>query len=111
MATTVYEDESVKLFDGTELPLRPLKISILRKFMKKFEKIEEVEDSNVESMDVLVDCVQIAMQQYDPELAKSKVKLEDQLDLPTMYKIIEVASGISLGGASNPTVAGLSGQT
>ena len=111
MATTVYDIEEIELFDGELLKVRPLKISILKKFMTEFEKISEAEDSNVESMEVLVRCTQIAMQQYDPELAKSKVKLEDQLDLPTMYKIIEVASGISLGETANPTVAGLSGQT
>jgi hypothetical protein len=47
-------------------------------------------------MTLLVECVQIAMQQYKPELAGDIQKLEDLLDLPTVYKIVEAASGINL---------------
>jgi hypothetical protein len=35
------------------------------------------------------------MKQYKPELA-DKEKLEDVVDLPTIYKVIEVAAGIKL---------------
>jgi len=35
------------------------------------------------------------MKQYKPEIA-DKVKLEDLIDLPTVYKVIEVAAGIKL---------------
>jgi inhibitor of KinA sporulation pathway (predicted exonuclease) len=102
MATSVYEVVDVTLLDGTELSVRPLKISILREFMKKFEKLTDVADDNMKSMDVLLDCVVTAMKQYNPELA-SKEKLEDVIDLPTVYKIIEVASGIKFG-ADNPNL-------
>ena len=36
MATTVYETTDIELLDGTKLKMRPLKISLLREFMKKF---------------------------------------------------------------------------
>ena len=81
--------------DGTKISVRPLKISLLKPFMKKFEGIAEVADDNEKSMALLMDCVQIAMQQYNPELADVKV-LEEVLDLPTVYKIVEEASGITL---------------
>jgi hypothetical protein len=55
-------------------------------------------------MDVLIECAAIAMKQYNPELA-TKEKLEDVVDLPTVYKIIEVASGIKFGG-DNPNLMG-----
>ena len=42
-------------------------------------------------------CVQIAMKQYSPELAGDVEALEENLDLPTVYKIVEEASGIQLG--------------
>lgn len=93
MATTTYETETVTLIDGTEIQLRPLKISLLRKFMKTFEKVAAVADDNDKSMNLLIDCVQIALEQYKPELAKDKAALEEILDLPTVYKIIEAASG------------------
>lgn len=92
MATTINEEKTVELFDGTKITIRPLKISLLRDFMKKFEKISEVAEDNDKSMNLLMECVQIAMKQYNPELADVK-KLEDLVDLPTVYKIVEEASG------------------
>ena len=103
MATTVYETTDLILMDGTKISMRPLKISLLRKFMKKFDSITEVAASNDQSMDVLVDCVQIAMQQYSVELCEDREKLEDVLDLVMVYKIIEVASGIKLDAEGNET--------
>ena len=100
MATTVHEAKTVTLIDGTEIKVRPLKISLLRSFMKKFEGIQEVADDNDKSMNLLMECVQIAMQQYKPELAKDLEALEDNLDLPTVYKIVEEASGVKLTDAS-----------
>ena len=66
MATSVYETEKLVLMDGTEIEMRPLKISLLREFMKKFDTVVEVATSNVDSMDVLVECAMIAMKQYSP---------------------------------------------
>jgi len=97
MATTVYEEQSITLLDGTEIKVRPLKISLLRPFMKKFEGLAKVADDNDKSIGVLLDCVQIAMEQYKPEIAKDGKALEDIMDLPTVYKIIEASSGIQLG--------------
>ena len=39
MATSVYETTDIELMDGSKLKMRPLKISLLREFMKKFESI------------------------------------------------------------------------
>lgn len=96
MTTTVNEEKQVTLIDGTKVDVRPLKISLLRDFMAKFEKIVDVADSNEKSMDLLVDCVQIALKQYAPELAGDRKALEELLDLPTVYKIVEEASGVKL---------------
>jgi inhibitor of KinA sporulation pathway (predicted exonuclease) len=92
MATTINEEKTIELFDGTTINIRPLKISLLRDFMKKFEQIQKVAEDNDKSMNLLMECVQIAMKQYNPELADVK-KLEDLLDLPTVYRIVEEASG------------------
>ncbi len=100
MTTTVHEESKVTLLDGTEILLRPLKISLLRPFLKKFEKVADVSEDNDKSMSLLIECVQIAMQQYSPDNSKNIKELEDILDLPTVYKIIEAASGISLADAN-----------
>lgn len=92
MATTINEEKVIELFDGTKINIRPLKISLLRDFMKKFEQIQKVADDNDKSMNLLMECVQIAMKQYNPELADIS-KLEELVDLPTVYKIVEEASG------------------
>jgi hypothetical protein len=71
--------------------------------MKKFEGVAEVAEDNEKSIALLLECVQIAMQQYKPELAGDISKLEEVLDLPTVYKIVEAASGVNLA-VSNLTV-------
>ena len=100
MATTVHEGTELTLMDDTKITVRPLKISLLRPFLKKFEGIAEVAEDNEKSTTILIECVQIAMKQYKPELADDLEKLEDVLDLPTVYKIIEAASGIKLQDAN-----------
>lgn len=109
MATSVYEIVEVELIDGTKVSMRPLKISLLRDFMKEFQKIgdEKVAEDNIESMNVLLNCAVIAMKQYNEEFA-TKEKLEDIVDLPTVYKIIEVAAGIRLNDP-NALAAALAG--
>ena len=93
---TATEEKTVTLIDGTKIKVRPLKISLLRPFMKKFEGVAVVAEDNEKSMDLLIDCVMIAMKQYKPELAEDKEALEENLDLPTVYKIVEEASGIRI---------------
>lgn len=100
MATTVHEEKVVTLVDGTKVKVRPLKVSLLRPFMKSFEGLGAVQADNDKSMDVLMNCVQIAMKQYKPDLAEDLEKLEDLLDLPTVYEIVEAASGINLTDSS-----------
>ena len=109
MATSVYETTDITLMDGTKIKMRPLKISLLRGFMKEFASLEKVATDNEKSMDVLMTCVQIAMKQYAPDLASDKSSLEDVLDLPMVYKIIEAASGIKFDDEGNVAAAGILG--
>lgn len=96
MATTINEPQEITLIDGTKLTVRPLKISLLRAFLAKFGEIADVAEDNEKSMTVLMECVRIAMKQYKADLAEDVAALEDVMDLPTVYKIIEAASGIVL---------------
>lgn len=94
--STTTNAQKLHLIDGTEFSVKPLKISLLRPFMSKFAGLTEVVEDNDKSMDLLLDCVQIAFKQFYPELADDREKLEESLDLPTVYKIIDAASGFSL---------------
>jgi hypothetical protein len=111
MATQIYETVDVELMDGTTITLRPLKLSLLREFMKEFQKIgdEKIAEDNIKSMDLLLNCSAIAMKQYSPELA-DKAKLEEVIDLPTVYKVIEIAAGIKLNDP-NALAAALAGTS
>ena len=99
-AATKVDENVVVLIDGTKISVRPLKISLLRPFMKKFEGIAAVAEDNDKSMNILMECVQIAMQQYQPDLAEDLKSLEENLDLPTVYKIVEAASGTSISDSA-----------
>jgi hypothetical protein len=69
--------------------------------MKKFEGIAAVVEDNDKSINLLMECVLIAMEQYKPELAADISALEENIDLPTVYEIVETASGIKLSEASS----------
>jgi inhibitor of KinA sporulation pathway (predicted exonuclease) len=97
--TTINESKTVVLIDGTEIKVRPLKVSLLRQFMKKFDEIVKVADDNDKTIGVLLECVQIAMRQYKPEIADDLASLEDNIDLPTVYQIVEEAAGIKMAEA------------
>ncbi len=99
MAVTINEGKKITLLDGSELVAKPLKISLLRKFMNTFEKISDVAEDNNKSMDVLMECIKIALTQYAPDL-DPKTDLEEILDLPLVYEIVEEASGIKLQDTS-----------
>lgn len=103
MPNKVYESATVKLIDDTELFLTPLKIKYLRDFMTTFEKIDEVQDED-ETLNILLDCTRIAMRQYYPEL-KTLEDVEDNVDIKTMYKVLEIAAGIKINGESEEKVS------
>lgn len=96
MAITVNEPTAIALLDGTVINARPLKLSLLREFSKAFAKISEVADDEDKSIDLLLECVKIALKQYAPELLDGKVDLEEILDIKIVYQIIEEASGSNL---------------
>ena len=100
MATEVYSKGNIYLIDGTELEIIPLKIKYLREFMVEFEGIKDASDDD-EAIEVLSKCVGICMKQYYPEIANT---VEDNLDLPTIYKVIDIAAGIKINKKSEEPV-------
>lgn len=114
MASTVYDVEEIELQDGTVVTVRPLDIKRLRKFMKVMDamndrvqeqldkmkeassKGEEVpEDENEDgNLPFLLDMVAISIEKTAPDLAKNRDKLEEAVDMPTIWHIMEIAGGI-----------------
>lgn len=93
MPTKVYNSATISLVDGTELFITPLKIKYLRQFMEAFDLVKDMSNSD-ETIDQLLECTRIAMRQYYPKI-KTVSDVEDNIDMSTMYKVIEIAAGIS----------------
>ena len=103
MATTIYKSKNINLIDGTELEIIPLKIKYLREFMDAFENVK-IANNDDEAIDSLVECVRIAMKQYYPEISKKKSDIENNLDMPTIYTILDISAGIKINQKSEETV-------
>jgi hypothetical protein len=102
MATSIYPKRKFYFVDRTEINAGPLKIKYLRDFLEKFEPIKEAKTDN-ESITILVDCALIAMKQYAPHI-KTVEDLEDNLDLPTIYEVLDIAAGIKINQKSEEPV-------
>lgn len=94
MATTIYESGTVELIDGTELYITPLKLKYLREFMKAFEAVK-VAVGDEAAISALSECARICMKQFYPSI-KTIEDLEDSVDLPTIYKILDIAADIKI---------------
>ena len=103
MATTIYSSQIIHLFDGTELEIIPLKIKYLREFMDVFENIKETKNDD-EAIAVLVECVRVCMKQYYPQISSTTEQIEDNIDMPTIYKILDTSAGIRINKKSQEPV-------
>jgi hypothetical protein len=102
MATQIYDFETLELLDGTELHLSPLKIKYLREFMDTFGQVRESPDEE-DAVQNLLSCVAVAMKQYAPEI-KTIEQIEDLVNMPMVYKILDIAAGIKMSEASEDSV-------
>lgn len=103
MATKIYDSKNIILIDGTELEIVPLKIKYLREFMEVFNLIQDA-TSDEEAISMLVECARITMKQFYPEISHSIDSVEDVLDMPTIYSILDVAAGIKINKSSEETI-------
>jgi hypothetical protein len=103
MATTIYKSEIVYLFDGTELEIVPLKIKYLREFMQAFQNVKVTKNDD-EAIAALVECVRVCMKQYYPAISGSVEDVEDNIDMPTIYKVLDVSAGIRINKKSEEPV-------
>ena len=103
MATNIYQTKTVYLLDNTELEIIPLKIKYLREFMEYFKNIR-LSKNDEESIQVLIQCTRVCMKQYCPSLSKSIEDIEENIDLPTIYDILDIAAGIKINQNSQQPV-------
>jgi hypothetical protein len=102
MATKIYETKKISLVDGRVIVAAPLKIKYLREFLEIFQGIK-LSKTDDESISTLAKCALVTMQQYCPSI-KTIDDLEDSLDLPAIYQIIDIAAGIKINDKSEDTV-------
>lgn len=97
MATEVYKRDYVFTIDGDVIEVSPLKIKYLREFMQTFSFIKNTKNDD-QAILLLTDCVRVSMKQYAPQFSKSAEIIQDNFDLPTIYKIIDVGANIKING-------------
>lgn len=128
MASEVYTVVEVELQDGTLVDLRPLPIATLRKFMRIWnEHLKSIMEILAEKGEDAVTDPDVNDKQYDTYMKLAILSLErtlkdnrttkefenylgEVLDEPTIFKILEVCGGLSLGKANqnqNPAMSAL----
>jgi hypothetical protein len=104
MATEVYKINYVFTVDGQPLEISPLKIKYLKEFMDIFSHIKDTKNDD-EAINLLSDCVRVAMKQFSPELSTSIGLVQDNFDIKTIYKIINYAANIKINESVPAEVA------
>ena len=100
MATSVYTTEDVQLQDDTTVTLKPLNIKGLRKFMVVMEGFAKAA-SDDEGFEILLRAAALCVSKQRPEFYNAETgecteEFEDAVDMPTVYKILEVCGGVKL---------------
>jgi hypothetical protein len=113
MATTVGTIETLQLDDGKEVTIKALPIATLNRFLEEWRKIADTETED-DSTRVLINCCGIALYKRnfaDDYASKPKKDEEDEgavlaqdyydylsenLDMPTIYRIMKVAGDLDI---------------
>jgi len=102
VATKIYESGIVKLLDDREVEVKPLKIIYLRQFMDLFEFVRASKNDD-EAIMYLTHCALVAMKQFAPDI-ETLEQLEDLVDLPTVYEILDLSAGIRINDKSKKEI-------
>lgn len=95
MAKNVYEIGMIESVSGDLIEISPLKIKYMKMFMNRFEDLKNAKE-NEDSIDVLVDCVFIAMKQFRPKKYTTKEDIESDFDIKTLYKVLEYCADVKM---------------
>jgi hypothetical protein len=110
MAKEVYKTGYVEDINGNVIKVYPLKIKYMREFMDKFVLVSQTDDQD-EALDLVIDCVFIAMHQFAPNVYLNKDVIANSFDLKTLYKILEYAAEIKTSNTADPGVENKDGTT
>lgn len=108
-ATTVYETVDIVLQNNDEVTIRPLDLKRLRRVMKVIEEMnsdtakEGVGENDGDNLSFLIAATKICLEKQLPDLVKDEEAFDEALDLPTIWKVLEVGAGITMG---NPNLQG-----
>jgi len=91
---TVYNEEQITLQDGTDIILRPSVIKVLRAGNKRMEGFAEAKTED-DALTALLESAYICIEKQMPE-GITLEDVEDILDMPTVYKILDVCLGIRI---------------
>jgi hypothetical protein len=94
MATKIYETGLAELINGTFIEVRPLAIKYLRELMDIFALMKSAANDD-EAIVVLTQCTLVCMKQFYPSIETIE-DLEDSIDLPNIYKVLDIAAGIKV---------------
>lgn len=94
MATKAYDIATISLIDGESLEITPLKIKYLREFMSVFDLMAAAKNDE-QAIRILAECGRVCMKQYKPSMSTIE-DFEDNVNMPTLYKILEIAAGIKI---------------
>jgi hypothetical protein len=71
--------------------------------MQAFENVKVTKNDD-EAIAALVECVRVCMKQYYPSISGSVEDVEDSIDMPTVYKVLDVSAGIRINKKSEEPV-------
>lgn len=106
MAKHVYDTKEIVLQNGMEVELAPLPIGRLRRFMKAWSAFEHAKNED-DAFEIYINCCGISLEKDFQAQLKTKdaekvltdeyrEKLEDILDMDTVYEILDVCGGMKL---------------
>lgn len=112
MPTTVYDTLEIKLSNGNIITVAPLKINKLKKFLAIVKPLQDLNSQTTEeeAMEIFVKAGMVCMEQFAPELAQDQEQFEENIEVPTLMKILEVAGGLKLNDDPNSPGASLTGN-
>lgn len=95
MPTEVYKTRYAYSIDGVEIEIIPLKIKYLKELMEVFSGVDQSLTSE-ETINIICDCVRVALKQYVPNTYKTIDDIQDNFDIGTVYEILEYSAGINI---------------
>ena len=121
MATSVSNEKEILLLDGPVDTLRPASIKVLKKFMKKFGELTELDNPDQDRiMDILVEASAVALQKQLPDVAdfvdldpkkdkesyeKKRDEYEEMVDMDIVNLVNEICGGIKFDDPNLPLAA------